>query len=251
MAEGYSRSPKLLKGALVEFSERFIGPIPNIIIFQYNPENISRELEVYTPRAESDADQNPATSGDTAANAQPADPPESFNLTLELDATDDLEANDPIAVVTGVADRLAALEMLLYPQEGSLLGDLLGALNVSVSVGAGGLSAGAGGSAAAEAVPRGAVPIVLLVWGPGRIVPVRLKSFTVDEQAFSPLLYPIQAKVTVGLKIVTEADLAGYEDSLAKDIAIAAFKFTRTQKRVLAAANIANTVDSILGMLPF
>ena len=40
MPTGYSRSPKLLKGALVEFSERFIGPIPNVIVFQYNIETL-------------------------------------------------------------------------------------------------------------------------------------------------------------------------------------------------------------------
>ena len=49
--------------------------------------------------------------------AQPLDPGETVNLTLELDATDELEDpdNNQVAVIAGVADRLAALEMLLYP----------------------------------------------------------------------------------------------------------------------------------------
>jgi hypothetical protein len=249
MTNGYSRSPKLLKGALVEFSERFVGPIPNIIIFQYNPESLSRSLEVWQPPAQQD-EGNGEESTPSASTAQPSDPPESFTLELIVDATDDLETGDPIAVVTGVADRIAAMEMLLYPQEGSLLGDLLGSISGSISVGGGGISAG-GSAAAEEAVPRGTVPIVLLVWGPGRIVPVRLTSFSVDEQAFSPILYPIRAKVSVGLKILTPGDLSGHPDGLAKDIAIGAFKFTRTQKQVLAAANLANSVESILSMLPF
>lgn len=242
MATGYSRSPKLLKGALIEFSERFIGPVPNIIIFQYNPESLTRTLEVYNPY-QSD-EKTPGAPPKIKVDAQPGDPPESFSLALELDATDDLEVGDPIAVVTGVADRLAALEMLLYPQEGSLLGDLLGSM--SVSVGASGVSAG--GSAGAEPTPRGRVPIVLFFWGPGRIVPVRLTSFQVEEQLFSPVLYPIHAKVTVGVQVLTDKDLSNLDDSLSKDIAIAAFKFTRTQKQVLAAANLANSVDSILSM---
>jgi hypothetical protein len=246
MANGYSRSPKLLKGALVEFSERFIGPIPNIIIFQYNPESLSRSLEVWQPPAPRE-DGEGEESAPSASTAQPSDPPESFTVELVVDATDDLEAGDPVAVVTGVADRIAAMEMLLYPQEGSLLGDLLG--SVSVSISAGGISAG--GSAAAEAVPRGTVPIVLFVWGPGRIVPVRITSFSVDEQAYSPILYPIRAKVSIGLKILTPDDLSGHQDGLAKEIAIGAFNYTRTQKQVLAAANLANSVQSILGMLPF
>ncbi len=46
MPNGYSRSPKLLKGALSEFSERFIDPLPNVIVFQYNPEMMTCTLEV-------------------------------------------------------------------------------------------------------------------------------------------------------------------------------------------------------------
>jgi hypothetical protein len=169
-------------------------------------------------------------------------------LELVVDATDDLEKGDPVAVVTGVADRIAAMEMLLYPQEDSLLGDLLG--SVSVSISAGGAST-SGSAAAEEAVPKGTVPIVLFVWGPGRIVPVRITSFSVEEQSFSPLLYPIRAKASIGLKVLTPSDLSGHKEGMAKDIAISAFNFTRTQKQVLAAANLANSVESILGMLPF
>ena len=36
-------------------------------------------------------------------------------MTVELDATDGLESGDPLAATTGVAGRLATLEMLLYP----------------------------------------------------------------------------------------------------------------------------------------
>jgi hypothetical protein len=92
----------------------------------------------------------------------------------------------------------------------------------------------------------------MFVWGPGRIVPVRLTSFTVEEQAFSPLLYPIRAKVTVGLKILTPKDfLPEDKRKFSEDLAVASFNFTRKQKQVLAAANLANSVESILGMLPF
>lgn len=235
MANGYSRSPRLLKGALVEFSERFIGPIPNIIIFQYNPESLTRTLEVWEPPTGEDAAQDPAP-------VQPGDPPETFTLSLLLDATDALEDGNPVARLTGVADRLAALEMLLYPDNQNLLADIAGAVGGALGLGGGG---------APEPIPQTLVPIVLFVWGPGRIVPVRLTSFTVEEKAFSPLLYPVHAKVEVGMKVMTPGDLAVYEDSIGKDLAVAAFNFTRTQKRVLAAANLANSADSILGMLSF
>jgi hypothetical protein len=238
MASGYSQSPKLLKGALVELSQRFIGPVPNVIVFQYNPETLSRSLTVWQPP---DTDDTGKTK--KSATAQPSDPPETFTLNLVLDATDDLEEPEshPVAVVSGVAARIAALEMLLYPQEESLLGGLLGSVSAS-------LSAAIEGT---KTVPRGTVPIVLFVWGPGRIVPVRLTSFSVEEQAYSPLLYPIRAKVSVGLKVLSPADLKSHPDGTSKALAEAVFKFTRKQKQVLAAANIANSVESILGMLPF
>ena len=243
MPTGYSRSPKLLKGALIEFSERFIGPIPNVIVFQYNPEMMTRTLEVWSQSGGGES----AASNETSHTAQPFDPPESFTLALELDAADALEnpAAHPVAFISGVADRIAAMEMLLYPQGDSLLGSLLG--SVSVSLGGVSISGGTG----VQPASRGTVPVVLFVWGPGRIVPVRLTSFSVEEQAYSPLLYPIRAKVTIGLKILTPKDFPTCNRKLSEDLAITAFKFTRKQKEVLAAANLANSVESILGMLPF
>lgn len=247
----YSRSPKLLKGALISFSSPMLIPIPNLIIFQYNPESISRSLSPWAPQ-EAAGGEGKETKASSSL-AQPNDPEETFTLNLEVDATDALEepASHPVAVVSGVADRLAAMEMLLYPPDDS--GGMFG-LSVSVSVSVGGSGLSAGGSAAAAAVPRKKVPIVLLFWGPGRIVPVRLTSFSVEEQAFSPLLYPVRAKVAVGLKILDQAAL-DKEDPKGEDavvqIAKATYVFTRTQKQVLALANLANSVESIMGMLPF
>lgn len=249
MATGYSRSPKLLKGALIEFSERFIGPIPNVIVFQYNPEMMTRTLEVWSQNAGGET----AASNDTSHTAQPFDPPETFSLALELDAADALEnpAAHPVAFISGVADRIAAMEMLLYPQGDSLLGSLLGSVSVSVGGAGASISGAAGAAGAVQPVPRGTVPVVLFVWGPGRIVPVRLTSFSVEEQAYSPLLYPIRAKVNIGLKILTPKDFPTCHRKLSEELAITAFNFTRKQKEVLAAANMANSVESILGMLPF
>jgi hypothetical protein len=243
MSTGYSRSPKLLKGALIEFSERFIGPIPNIIVFQYNPEMMTRALEVWSQNGGGEA----SASNDTSHTAQPFDPPETFTLALELDAADALEKPEshPVAFISGVADRIAAMEMLLYPQGDSLLGGLVSSISGSL----GGTSIGS--SSGVQPVPRGTVPVVLFVWGPGRIVPVRLTSFSVEEQAYSPLLYPIRATVSIGLKILTPRDFPSCNRKLSEDLAITAFNFTRKQKEVLAAANLANSVESILGMLPF
>lgn len=251
MSGGYSRSPKLLKGAIIQFTSALIVPIPNIIIFQYNPESLSRTLAPFVPTAATSTGA-PAegTTRPTNEASQPFDPVESFDLTLFLDATDALEEPDshPVATVSGVADRLAALEMLLYPVDDSLLGGLLGQL--SVSVGGGGL--GVSASASVQVAKRPEVPVILFVFGPGRIVPVRLTQFRVEEQQYNQLLYPHRAKVTLGMRVLTDKSLdAESSDNKGKDLAKFAYKFTRAQKEALALLNIANTVESVLGMLPF
>ena len=260
MANGYSQSPKLLKGAIIQFSAPMLIPIPNLIIFQYNPETLSRTLVPWAPAERTYDEQGNMRALEphqVRALAQPYDPQETFSVTLELDAADALEepASHPVAVISGVADRIAALEMLLYPPGESALGGLLNvSLDISIG-GGGGFSATVG--AEAKKAQRKSVPIVLFFWGPGRIVPVRITSFSVEEQAFSPILYPLRAKVTVGMRVLDENDLVTIEgtapdaETASVKIAKACYTFTRVQKEVLAMANIANSVESIMGMLPF
>ena len=247
MANGYSRSPKLLKGALIQFSAPLFIPIPNIIIFQYNPETMSRTLTPWAPSSKEDV-KDPKVVNKLS---QPFDPQETISLSVEVDATDALESPEshPVAFISGVADRLAAMEMLMYPPQDSALGGLL---NVSVSVSLGGASASASAEAkAVDVVQPTTVPVVLFFWGPGRIVPVRITSFSVEEQAFSPILYPLRAKVTLGLKVLDAAAFNDQEQTAIVKIAKACYTFTRAQKEALALANLANSVESIMGMLPF
>lgn len=241
MADGYSRSPFLLKGAIVQFAGLPIIPlpIPNIILFQYNPDSIQRSLTPFAPKTAEEKEA--ALKKDPKALDQPFNPEESFNLTLFLDATDALETPDQfphqIAVATGVADRLAALEQLLYPEGASrgleLLGSLVGAI---------------GGKKVdpTKQIVRTKVPITLFVWGTGTIVPVRLSTFNVEETWWNFLLYPLRAKVTIGMKVVTSAELYADKDRpIAGKIAGACYDFTRVQKEILALLNIANTVESV------
>src|SRR5262245_2379465 len=208
MQTGYSRSPRLLKGALIQFKAPMLIPIPNIIVFQYNPETMTRTLTSWSPlereRTYNEQGRVTETAALTAAQEnqlrQPFDPAETFSLVLELDAADALEepSSHPIATIAGVADRISAMELLCYPPGPGAIGGLLN-VSVNVSVGGGGplLSV-----ATADQVPRRDVPIVLFFWGPGRIIPVRITSFAVEEQQYSPLLYPIRAKVNIGLRVL-------------------------------------------------
>jgi hypothetical protein len=236
-----------MKGALIQFSAPMLIPIPNIIVFQYNPETLTRSFTPWAPPPATTTAQAPDQKQEEP-RAQPYDPQETFNLTLDLDAADALEApaSHPIAVVSGVADRIAAMEMLLYPPADSALGGLLN-VSVSVSIGSGGISASVGSKI--DSVPQKTVPVVLLFFGPGRIVPVRITSFSVDEQAFSPTLYPIRAKVTLGIKVL-DANVFASDNSATAKIAKACYTFTLAQKDALATANMANSAESIMGMLP-
>jgi hypothetical protein len=250
-SSGLPSVPKLLRGALVQFSAPMIVPIPNIIIFQYNPESLSRTLEPYQLPDNKAAGPDKAVT-DAPGTTQPKPPVEKFTLALQLDASDALEVPDlhPVAVVSGVADRLAALEMLLYAQDSQGLGFSI-SLPIGLSLGGvTGAQVGASVASQAEQVPKGKAPTILFVWGPGRIVPVKITTFAVDEQLSNPMLYPLRAKVSLGMQVLTDADFGTNPDTIEK-LAIACYKFTMTQKRVLALANVANDVESILGLLPF
>ncbi len=229
MSNGFTRSPKLVKGVLVCLSEDFLGPVPNIIVFQYNPETITRTLHPFAGGAsEGDADKD----GAGVNTSQPFDPQEEFKLTLEFDATDELEKPylNPGAAVFGVADRVAALEMLLYPTGQNELSQ-----KISGALGSG------------TPVPKGRVPIILFAWGPGRIVPVRLKGFSVKEEAYSTTLYPVRATVEIDMQVLTEQALKdmGRTLSATEELAVKAYQFTRKQKEVLAVTNMASNAASL------
>jgi hypothetical protein len=258
MGDGYSRRPKLLKGAIVQFIEMPIVPLPNIIIFQYNPETLSRSLAPWD-RTSKAGEHTAMVADDDKEHTfvEPFHPDETFSVSLLIDATDALETEEPVAMVTGVADRMAALEMLLYPQTDGLGGGL----TMDVTVSLGGPGADAQLDASAETIEKlkqakkPKVPVVLFIWGPGRIVPVRLTKIDIEEQAWNQLLYPTRAKVTVGMKVITSEALAwdvieGGSEKNGVDIAKACYEFTIAQKQVLALANLLHVKDAILDLLP-
>src|SRR5262249_26489265 len=107
----------------------------------------------------------------------------------ELDAADQLAAGDAIAQTLGVTPALAAMEMLLYPKSALVIANqVLAAAGVI------------------EVIPPEA-PMVLLIFGPTRVLPVRLTELTITEQLFDATLNPIQAKVSFGVRVLTYDDL--------------------------------------------
>ena len=233
MAEvtGSPLSPSVTKGALVQLAEDFGVIVPNIIPFQYNPATVTRTLKPWDP---SEVDQT--NRGAQAPNVQPYDPEETYEFTLELDATDDQAAGDPLAQTTGVASRIAAIQKLTEPS-GGLFGDLIASANALT------------GNASAEA-ERATVPITLLVLGLGVILPVRITTISIEIKEFTPQLYPYMADVQLELKVLTP-EVFKCKSGTAIDIATAAYEVTRLQEDALAVLNIANALKSAKSLLPF
>ena len=230
-----------LRGALIDFTESFPLPIPNVIIFQYNPETMTHG---WTP-----ATTNSATPG-AAANplAITGDPQETFSFTLAMDATDMIADGDAVetglALASGVYTRLAALEMLLFPTAppgGGLIGTVTAAI---------GSALGGGSPAPTTQVPAAQLPTVLFVWGPGRIVPVRVTSLSITEKLYDAiLLNPTHAEAQITLRVLTAQELAFVDGPLAT-VANMASTYSKGLREALALANLANAAESIIGMLP-
>jgi hypothetical protein len=227
---GFSRSPRLVRGALVQLAEDVIGVVPNVIPFQYNPETLTRKLTPWNPF---EVDQTGR--GQIAPTAQPFDPKEAITLEIHFNAADQMEDSDPVAAEIGVADRIAAMEKLLFPSQG-LLGDLL--------------NAAAELAGAPQPAQRPTVPVSLLVWGPGRILPVRVTDYSIDETLFLPSLQPMAAKVSLSLEVLTP-DVFRCESGPAIELAVAAYRFFRLQQSAMALAYNSRNAVQALSLLPF
>jgi hypothetical protein len=179
----FPRSPRLLKGGLV-LIDPTTAAVQRIIVLQYNPDTLSRTLQV----------QGVGESGDRSEALHLKGPPvETIKLEAELDVTDQLElpqqGQNHLAVELGLYPQLAALETVVYPssrqlEESNRLAKL-GTLEI----------------APAEA------PLTLFIWSATRILPVRVTELSITEEAFDPTLNPIRAKISLGLRVLSVNDL--------------------------------------------
>jgi hypothetical protein len=174
-------SPKTLRGGLV-LVDPSSGSVKRVITLQYNPDQVSRTMQV----------QGIGESGDRSEALRLKGPAvETFKIEAELDAADQLEfPNDnPNAVQFGLHPQIAALESMINPSAADLI-----AQN------------GLASSGTIEVAPTEA-PLTLFVWSAQRVVPVRVTEFSVTEEAFDPNLNPIRAKVSLGLRVLSVEDL--------------------------------------------
>ena len=175
-------SPRLIKGGLVQVDVKS-GRTLRTIALQYNPDSLSRTMQVQAA-GESGGDKSQALRIKGAAA-------ETIKVEAEIDATDRLEHPDQnrTAAELGIHPELAALELLVQPTSEALQGNDSMARSGTLEV------------LAIEA------PLLLFVWGPNRVVPVRITDLSITEDAFDANLNPIRATVSLGMRVLTVDDL--------------------------------------------
>lgn len=221
---------RLLRGALVEYGSDFLGPLANVVIFQFNPETLTRNV-VVPPRNTS------ATSRETSQAGEP--PVEKVTVNAVFSAADALAKNEKAARAVGVGPQIAALEKMVYPA--SKLSGLVGAALDAIGDLAGGLGAAASPT---QPIPREPQPRILFIWGLTRVVPVVIESMTITEQQYDYLLNPVEAQVSLGLAIVPPGQCS--DDVIGKG----ALEYTNTAKEAQAMLNLANTASLAADLIP-
>ena len=207
-------SPRVLRGAIVGIDP--LNPLASVIVFQYNPESLQRTLEPQAAGASGD--------GDKAEVLRLKGPPvETIKVDVEIDATDQLEQNNGTARSMGISPQLSALEMLLYPKSALVIAN-----TVLMALGT------------IEVIPPTA-PLTIFIFGPKRVVPVRVKEFSITEDAHDASLNPLRAKASLGLQVLSYHDLPitnpGYGLFLAHQIV----------KEAMAVVGSANGLGDVVG----
>ena len=186
-----ARGPFVLKGALVAIDPN--TQKPTIVAFQYNPDTLRRNLQPELVGGEEN-DRSLAVRFKGA-------PVETITMDVEIDATDRLEIGESTAVSMGIYPQLAALELLLYPSS-SIVMQQEAMLATGVI----------------EIAPMVA-PRTLLVWGPRRVLPVKLVTYSITEDGFDARLNPIRATVSLNMRVLNYSDLDSSNRSYADFLA--------------------------------
>ena len=146
LRSGREEAMPRLKGGIV-LVDYNTGAVQRLIPLQYNPETLTRTLQVQGVGPES---------GPHVDQMRLKGPPiETFKLEADLDASDQLDAGDPLTTASGIQPQLAALETVIYPTSTQLQ-------QANAMAQAGTL----------EIVPMDA-PLTLFVWSKERVVPVK------------------------------------------------------------------------------
>lgn len=175
-----SRGARTFRGAIVSIDPN--SQKPNVLSFQYNPSSLKRSL-------------TPVMAGGEAKDRSLAvrilgAPTQKITVEIEIDGTDGLETADPTTLQMGIHPQLAALELLVYPPSSRVVSNQtmasLGLIEISPVL----------------------APRTLFVWGPRRVLPVKMESYSISEEEFDGSLNPIRATVSLEMRVLTYSDVS-------------------------------------------
>lgn len=217
----------MLRGALIEYGTDLIGPIPNVVIFQFNPEQLSRALQV--PARPTGATQRETTQAGEKTF-------EKITFQAHFSAANMLDEDKALARLFGIGPQLAALEKMVQPSA-----KIAGLIGAAIDAIAGALAPPA---TPAQPIPREKYPRILFIWGPTRVLPVTIDSMTIVEQEYDFVLNPVRAQVDITLSVIA-VDL-GSDDVIARG----ALEYSTLAKEAMAIANLANTAEQVVDLIP-
>lgn len=220
----------LLRGALIEYGTDLIGPIPNVVIFQFNPESLSRSLQI--PQRPSGATRRETTQAGEKTF-------EKITFKAHFSAANMLDEDKALAKMFGIGPQLCALEKMVLPSAkiAGLIGEALDAVGDALGV-------GGGDDAPAQPIPREKYPRILFIWGLTRVLPVTIDSMTIAELEYDAMLNPLRAEVDLQLSVIAIDQCS--DDVLGKG----ALEYTTIAKEAQAIANLANTAEQIVELIP-
>ena len=159
--------------------------------FEFNPSSITRTRSVSIktgglPGTRGGYDFMTPSESLRAAQGVTAQP-ESFDITILLDATDRMEKGDPLASTMGIQPEIDVIRSMLEPKSQQSDGaKMLAAL----------------GKGNEKSFPQyQALSVLLFKWGL-HILPVFMTKAQIKTQEFLPTLLPYRAEVTLSLQII-------------------------------------------------
>ena len=182
--------PPPVRGSISIFAKP--GQTPISIPFQFNPARVRREVTARTSGGES--------GGHSEMVRIVSAPSEVFTIELEFDALNRLPNQQQVkaAESMGVFPQMAALESTIMPATADVV-------------------------AAQQSLAQGRMdvapfemPLVMLILGPNRSVPIAPKSFSYIEQQFDSDLNPIRATVTMKAQVLSYSDVVSHSSAYAQ-----------------------------------
>ncbi|MGE0397132.1 MAG: hypothetical protein AB7T06_10465 [Kofleriaceae bacterium] len=219
----------LLKGALVEYGSGLGLYVPNIVVFQFNPETITRTLQI-PPRPTGATMRETSQAGDI--------PTEQISMTIQFTTHEPHARLAPLSLALGIGPQLAALEKMARPapRGTSLLSKSVDKVKSLIKKGDG---------EASQPIPRETYPRLLFIWGTTRVLPVTLDSLSIIEKQYDTLLNPTLAEATITMTAIIP-------DPCSDDpVASGAYKYSTYARDALAEANLAYSSAEAVEIVSF